>query len=274
MISCSAFNDINYGRFGNQLFQYSLSKVLSIIHNSSFNLVYDGNFVKFFNKKELTASFSNTPNFSKYDYVEQDAFEFDPKILECTDINLIGFFQNLDYFSEYKKILVKELYPNQEYLNKAQEYISRFSSTDESVCMHIRRTDYTVLQHKHGFLNAEYYTNILDNLEYNKVFVISDDINLVQQEFDKIGYNQDLIFVNELDAVLDFCIMYLCRLNIVPNSTFSWWPAYLSDTGNKKVYIIDKWINESNTSQEKINLYPEHWIKVSQSEHKWKRLFV
>ena len=86
--------------------------------------------------------------------------------------------------------------------------------------------------------------------------------------------NQDLIFVKELDAVLDFCIMYLCGLNIIPNSTFSWWSAYLSDNDYKKVYIIDKWINESNTTQQKINLYPEHWIKVSQAEHKWKRLFL
>lgn len=273
MISCSAFNDMNYGRFGNQLFQYSLSKVLSIIHNNSFSLIYDNNFTKFFNRKELTASFTNKPNFSQYNYIEQDAFGFDPKILEYEDINLIGFFQNLDYFCKYKKTLVKELYPNQEYLNKAQEYIERFSSIDKSVCMHIRRTDYTVLQHKHGFLSAEYYLNILNNLDYNKVFVISDDINLVQKEFDKIGNNQDLIFVKELDAVLDFCIMYLCGLNIIPNSTFSWWSAYLSDSDYKKVYIIDKWINESNTTQQKINLYPEHWIKVSQAEHKWKRLF-
>ena len=273
MISCSAFNDINYGRFGNQLFQYSLSKALSVIHNKPFNLVYDNNFVQFFDKKRLTASFNNQSKFSKNNYVEKDAFEFDPTILECKDINLIGFFQNLDYFSAHKEILRKELYPNKNYLDRAQKYIERFSNVNKSVCIHIRRTDYTVLQHKHDFLNAEYYTNILDNIEYDKVFVISDDINLVQKEFDKFGNNQDLIFVKELDAVLDFCIMYLCGLNIIPNSTFSWWPAYLSDNGYKKVYIIDKWINESNTTQQTINLYPEHWIKVSQAEHKWKRLF-
>ena len=120
MISCSIFNHIDYGRFGNQLFQYSLCKALSILHNCDFHLNPSKHFLKFFNTKNL--SYKKLYENSTHKYIEKDPFEFDKDILKYNNIDLCGFFQNLNYYKIFLNEIRLELQPNNKILKESNEY--------------------------------------------------------------------------------------------------------------------------------------------------------
>lgn len=275
MISCSCLGHRDYGRFGNQLFQYSLSKILSHIHDTTFHLNPDNHFLKFFDQKNLTYKKLVKP--SKNQYVEKNSFYFDDKIFDYQDIDLIGFFQNINYYIKYLDVIKQEFKPNLTILNQSYEYMQRYTdSIDKSVCFHFRRRDYKVLQNLYGFLDIHYYLNIIKNLDYAKIFIVSDDISLVKSEFKQHKiFNKKIHFVDNLDVYHEFYIIYLCGMCVIANSSFSWWASFLSDNDSKSIYYPDPWMlqNHNGDFLPKINLFPQRWHKISTKDNKWYKLF-
>jgi hypothetical protein len=281
MISIEKFGDINYGRFGNQLFQYSLAKILSLYHNCSFYLNPSESFLSFFDINKLTYNKIQS-SINNYRYIEKDPFIFDSTIFNHKKIDIIGFFQNLDYYTNYLTEIKKELIPNKKQINKAFAYIKdhRSNKNKPITAIHVRRTDYSILKSKHGFLDYEYYKNILIqfNLLDSHIFILSDDIQTVKNEFSDLNLITNVTYVDMLDSCLDFYIMYLCNNQIIANSTFSWWASLLSDADN--VYIPYNWIGNSHAantavSPQDINLYPLHWhkINIQTYNNSWRLLF-
>lgn len=281
MISIKSFCGIDYGRFGNQLFQYSLAKILALYNDCKFYLDPSDHFLKFWNQKHLSYAPLNTIKIKTKPYIEQDPFVFDSHIFNINNIDLIGFFQNLSYYESYLSELNNELILNPHILRQSHTYISDHKKNKSTTCIHVRRTDYVSLQKKHGFLNSNYYRYILQKFDLfnTDIFIISDDINKVKLEFsDMFPDSCNVIFVNTLDDIQDFCIMYLCDHKIISNSTFSWWPSFLSKSPN--VYAPFPWIMDSISANTKlspvhINLYPNSWNKINYSDDnsKWKLLF-
>lgn len=286
MITIKNFGHIDYGRFGNQVFQYALGKILSLYHGCDFYVNPSDYFLKFFNKKNLTYK-NLKKNINQYSYIEKDPFVFDENIFTIKNIDILGFFQNLSYYKNYLSELYKEFVPNQVILNNTYDYIKNKTNhklnIDKSVCIHVRRTDYLQLQGAYGFLDSLYYNQILldHNLTDHTIFVISDDITRTNQEFYEVFKQYDVHYVNELDAHHDFYIMYLSRVNILANSTYSWWASLLSDfnKNNKQVYAPYPWINHAECAKTqvppmKINLYPDSWYRINYTIKKWDKLFI
>ena len=70
-----------------------------------------------------------------------------------------------------------------------------------------------------------------------------------------------MTFVEGHSEVEDLWLMSLCKHNIIANSSFSWWGAWLNNNPNKKVIAPKKWFGDHvnlNTS----DLLPESWIKI------------
>ncbi len=283
MITIENFGHKDHGRFGNQLFQYSLAKILATYNNCNFYLNPSNHFLNFFDTTSLTFNYLAQKNKTKL-YRESDPYGFDPEIFNKTNIDLLGFFQNLSYYRNFLDVLNREILPNINLINKTLEYLKHKTkytlNLDESICIHIRRTDYTVLQNTYGFLNIEYYLNIIKNYinQYKHIFIISDDIHKVKNELcgDLLGGN--VYLVDDLDIYHDFYIMYLSRINLIANSTFSWWAALLSSLRySKKIYAPYPWLNASHVPQsycESIDLYPGSWYKISTNILKWDKLFI
>jgi hypothetical protein len=283
MITIENFGHRDYGRLGNQLFQYSLAKILATYNNCNFYLNPSNHFLNFFDANSLTYS-SITKKLNTQEHKESDPYGFQPEIFHKTDINLLGFFQNLSYYRNFLDILNQEILPNINLVNKTLKYLKQKTKytldLDESICIHIRRTDYTVLQRTYGFLNIEYYLDIIKNYinKYKHIFIISDDIQKVKNELcgDLLGSN--VYLMDDLDVYHDFYIMYLSRINLIANSTFSWWAALLSSLRySKKIYAPYPWLNSNYVSQsycESIDLYPSSWYKINTNTFKWNKLFI
>lgn len=274
MITVKNFGKRIYGRFGNEMFQYSLAKILSQLHNCEFYLNPTSSFLNFFDSEKLSYKPCNE-SYKTDSYIEKDPFGFDANLFNLLNIDLMGFFQNLLYYNFYLDIIYDEFKPNAQILNNSYNYMkhkNKYSKNiDKNICMHIRRTDYTVLQQLYGFLDVNYYYNIINAINYNHIFIISDDIKYVEKEFQVLfGNRKNVTYVKELDMYHDFYIMYLSGINIIANSTFSWWASFLSDRNQSKtIFAPSQWIS----NRMPVNLYPPNWTIVDSTRYRWLRLF-
>ena len=164
-----------------------------------------------------------------------------------------GWFQNEKYFRNIRKELLREFVPRNK-IKIERELISVVRER-ESVAIHIRRGDYVRLNET---LSLSYYSKAIDFIKkfYKKpVFLFfSDDLKWVKQNMKIDGR---CVFVNEDRALQDFeelFIMSRCKSNIIANSTFSWWAAWLNPN-KEKIVIAPK-------SEWAELLVPEGWFLI------------
>ena len=108
-------------------------------------------------------------------------------------------------------------------------------------------------------MDIEYYQNSVNIVGEDKHYLIfSDDVNWCQDNFNFI--KNKTIITNNLDYQ-DLYLMSLCKNNIIANSSFSWWGAWLNNNKDKKVIAPSKWFGEkANLNQN--DIIPKEWIKI------------
>ena len=177
--------------------------------------------------------------------------------------NYDGFFQCEKFFKHNRNLILDLYEPNdiiKEYIiNKYSEIIKL-----ETCAIHVRRGDYLKLQNVHVVQNLEYFNSAIDKIgKVDKYIVFSDDIEWCKNNF--IG--EDFIFISEDKDYIELFLMSMCSHQIISNSSFSWWGAWLNKNENKKVIGPLKWFNENSewlkTIKTNVNdIIPENWIKL------------
>ncbi|MDE7165775.1 MAG: alpha-1,2-fucosyltransferase, partial [Bacteroidaceae bacterium] len=74
---------------------------------------------------------------------------------------------------------------------------------------------------------------------------------------------EDAVFVNwnrGEDSWQDMMLMSHCHHNIICNSTFSWWAAWLNGHEGKLVFCPDRWYADDSGG---VSLCPEEWVRIS-----------
>lgn len=268
------------GGLGNQLFQYALGRHLSIINNtelfldvSMYNILRPYKFEldryniigKIIKCKRLSTlnDTKSYPLFSDIKIIKERGFEYNEGLLKKGgDIYLKGYWQSEKYFNNIREIILTDISLKPEIEKLAQECnIQR----NKSVGVHIRRGDYTKKKSLtiHGLIEVSYYKEAVNiiNKKIGKCtyYIFSDDIRWVKKY---MNIFPDAIFIvnkNRIPAV-DLWLMSVCEHNIIANSTFSWWGAWLNKNPDKIVICPSKWFTD-----EKINiadLIPNKWIKI------------
>lgn len=203
--------------------------------------------------KENRLIFTEIPEY-EFSYIEG---------LETIDnAYLRGYWQNSCYFQKHKDLLrckfsFKEM-EKSDYLN--YQSFNRIQNVN-SVGVHIRRGDY-LCSTKHICLGMKYYQRaikiIRSKIDNPIFFIFSDDKEFATHHFT----GEDIIIVscnNGMDSFRDMQLMSLCKHNIIANSTFSWWAAWLNNNPDKVVIIPDKWfVQPKNIS----GLLLSDWIKL------------
>jgi len=126
----------------------------------------------------------------------------------------------------------------------------------ETVSLHIRRGDYLRTQDHHPVCSLDYYMDALSKFrdkEY-KFIVFSDDVDWCRNNF-----NEDFIFTEGNTDYEDMWLMSLCDHNIIANSSFSWWGAWLNDNPNKRVIAPKKWFGPSYSNWKLDDLFCNDW---------------
>jgi hypothetical protein len=255
------------GRLGNQMFQYAALKAVSLKTGfdcflpNNIKIKQDGVF-DFTNNKwieyklDLLDCFEiNCPLLDinlPLGYQEQ-SFNFDSNIFNVSDnVSIEGYFQSYKYFLEYDNEIKKEFTFKQEILTKSSKTISSYINP---VSIHVRRGDY-VKHPDYWTITPEYIQESLNHFNDDEYtfLIFSDDISWCKQVFP-----EGVIFIEGNNAFEDLCLMSLCNHNIISNSSFSWWGAYLNNNPNKKTIAPSKWFTNPKSLTD---LYPFKWINI------------
>lgn len=134
------------------------------------------------------------------------------------------------------------------------DYLKEITNTN-SVAIHIRRGDYLKQKHR-GTCSLDYYRNAVSYLEDRvkepKFFVFSDDIKWAKEKFT----DYEVIDRRNRPDYEDMHLMSLCNHNIISNSTFSWWAAWLNTNPDKYVIAPDPWFDHRD-----LKIVPDRWSK-------------
>lgn len=264
-----------HGRLGNQLFQYavcySIAKKLGvdfvIPKENIENIKKDGcyNFsdnswipysFRMYDCFNITAPQKNnivTENIFKEPY-----FQYTEQINSVKDNTSIeGYFQSEKYFVNHKEEILNEFKFKPEILKTAQNFISDFKSK-EIIAVHIRRGD-AVVNPTFPLMGVDYFQKAIDHFsdkEYN-FLIISDDIEWCKNIFSE---GDNVRFSKGVDDFVDLCLMSLANHNIISNSSFSWWGAYLNTNPSKKVIAPNNWFKDKSVNTS--DLIPKDWIII------------
>lgn len=194
---------------------------------------------------------------------------YEPAVVKAPkNTYLVGYWQNEKYFSEIREILLKNLQPAKPLTKYSQGILKRIENTKTTIAVHIRRGDYIANVHAnkfHGLTPLEYYskaTSFFKKRFPDALFVVvSDDITWCRKN---LTFGSETIFVepqrNRKDYE-DLVIMSRCTHNIIANSSFSWWGAWLN-TNPKKIVIAPKvWFLEKKANKE-TEIVPNSWKRL------------
>ena len=279
------FNNIGYmGRLGNQMFQFAATLATAERKNLPARFPMDNcSIVQStgpFNSSTGTnigvkCDLLNCFNIDKqyfvpaqsiitsYVYNERD-FKYNNEILGIPDnCTLHGYFQSEKYFIDYRDLILSQFDFKQSYKESAIKYIDNIRESNEGydiTSVHVRRGDYLTSSEHHPPCSMEYYnTSTADILKYNKnkFIVFSDDPDWCRSTFT----GNDYIISDLNNSYIELCAMSLCDNNIIANSSFSWWGAWLNNNINKRVIAPSRWFGPA-LIKDTSDVYCKDWLII------------
>lgn len=266
------------GGLGNQMFQYAAARALSLEKNQvlrlnvkafeNYSLHKYGLFHfklkhKHYKKpSRLKNKFINIFK-NKIKFIEQE-FNYNPNLqnIEGNPIELEGYFQCEKYFIKYENQIRADFEIISPLKQKTKDTID-FMKSVNSVSIHIRRGDY-LFHEMHNTDKEKYYMQAMKMVESqitNPVyFLFSDDMDWVKSNFKSVFETYYIDFNDANTNYEDLKLMSTCQHNIIANSSFSWWGAWLNTNPNKMVIAPQKWFKENTFNYE--DVIPQNWIKL------------
>lgn len=265
----------NYGRFGNQLFQFA--SLIGIGDKLNYDVVFpkrnlspittsttreNKNFVAYF---EINECFDVDQSFFTDDIVihnniEERFFHFDENLFNIKDnTNIKGYLQSEKYFKHCSDKIKNILKFKESVLTSAKSFLPKTDKT--LVSIHVRRTDAAVPNPYHPLTGLDFFNPAIDhfNKDEHHFVVCSDDYEWCKNVW---GNDENFTVINSNSPYIDLCIMSLCDHHIISNSSFSWWSSYLSKNENKKIIAPINWLGPAYSSYILDDLYTENMIKL------------
>lgn len=279
------------GGLGNQMFQWAFGRALE--KKTGIKTIFDMSFFKKryarpyeLNVFNLNAQFVedfwlklklkilwrfrkklNGKKFLGLTLYSEPHFEFDKNIFKIEPNTYIeGFFQSEKYFQDIENELRADFQFKNLPDEENQKLIEKISATN-SISLHIRRGDYVKkkrYQNLYAACSLDYYKRgveyISERYPNPTLFIFSDDINWVKENLN-LPYGSIYVSHNTgSKSYEDMRLMSLCKHNIIANSSFSWWGAWLNNNKEKIVIAPQKWFNDEKITQ--TDVIPQSWVKL------------
>ncbi|MEE9170605.1 MAG: alpha-1,2-fucosyltransferase [bacterium] len=284
------------GGLGNQLFQYAVGRHLAELRSTELKIDLSGfeiyklheyslgafNIRQNFASKEEAASltvpkdagaggvlgkvFGKKAKRAKTHIREKKLFSFDRKVLNLPDrVYLDGYWQCEKYFVAIAEIIRREVIVKSPQTGKDKEVAEMIASC-ESVSLHVRRGDYVSnpkTNRLHGTCSVDYYhrcvehvAQMVKNLHF---FVFTDDPEWARENM-KLPHATTVVAHNDASRNYeDLRLMSQCRHNIIANSSFSWWGAWLNPNEDKMVLAPRRWL--AMKGRDCKDIIPGQWVK-------------
>lgn len=237
--------------FDNLYLEASQSDIKSLIHISFRNTI----------KKKL--------GFYESKIYQETSFNFHPDALSIkSPVYLKGYFQSYKYLLRSEKF-IKDIFSFPlEKLDDLDKKLLLTIKSSTNISDHIRRGDYIsdkLTQQFHGNCGLDYYMDAISLLssrtkDFTLIF-FSDDTKWVKDHFDNLIYPKIFIDNNKNEnSWKDMFLMSSCNHNIIANSSFSWWAAWLN--GNVDKIVIAPKNRYAAVENDTNYLIPPQWIRL------------
>ncbi len=172
---------------------------------------------------------------------------------------LIGDWQYLGYIDKYPEDIRKMFTYKEEFSAGAKQMLQTIESAPCSVAVHARRGDIAQMG---GALGEEYFLEAIELMaqkvapETLTFFCFSEDTDWLRNALSDLENQYTFIYMDypsEEKGLEDFELMRRCKHQIIANSTYSWWAAYLNDNPYKKVIY---------PYSDRENYWPDEWIPI------------
>ena len=185
---------------------------------------------------------------------------------------ILGWVSNYSYFNDYRSDLLNLFRLKQPFSSQANLYLDKIKSTN-SVSLHIRRGDFITLESFFRVISIDFYKKAIAKISKLQqdltFFVFSNDLEWSRRNLNFISnvVFVDLNFNKDYNGKADmeeFELMKYTKHNIIANSSFSWWSAYLNENNEKTVILPKVWFND-RFYQNSYNKYPlcmPNWISI------------
>ena len=263
------------GGLGNQLFQYAFGRWLSAQQGRPLTLnTYRLSILK---SNETPRAFALRDMKLNAEVINEDRlvgksryldhalkkFPFSSYCFEENNLlgnNFWGHWLNMKYANEVRSELLQEI-----------NFVGKISTSDLNIfeevatkkilSIHIRRGDYVSnpkAHALHGSLDENYYKRAMikanELTNFDDVWCFTDDRKWCESKMGNIKF----ITLDNTNPFLDLILMSKCHGNIISNSTFSWWAAWLNPLQDKLVIMPNRWYRQ----QKNPDIYPDSWIKM------------
>ena len=198
---------------------------------------------------------------------ERFSYQYDKEIELIHDNRYLeGYWQNEQYFKDIEELIRSEFTLKDPVSAPNQMLLQIVENDDNSVSIHIRRGDYVTNAHTsqyHGTCSPEYYYAAMKKIQRTipspHYYIFSDDISWVKENLSIPG--PVTFFEGRGDRDYEeLMLMKCCRYNIIANSSFSWWGAWLNDNPAKMVIAPLRWLNDPNINTS--DAVPGTWIRI------------
>jgi hypothetical protein len=268
------------GGLGNQMFQYAFGRRLSMLNNTSLllDLSWFDDMGKDTPRKYVLDSFNieakiatqaevrklkrNETQLHNILYrirkrflpyqlgssIVEQAPLFDRSVLDYSgDYYFDGYWADFRYFEDISEIIFSDFTFQENYHAERQDMFETIRSTN-SVSLHIRRGDYASsasVQKYHGLLPLNYFESSMSQIAAlvgdPHIFLFSDDLEWVKKNL-SVPFPHTFVEASPPGSEpIDLKLMSTCKHNIISNSTFSWWAAWLNENPSKVVIAPPQW---------------------------------
>ena len=277
------------GGLGNQMFQYALYKKFELMNKEVFLDITAYETHKKHNGFEIVRIFNISPKFAAQDQINLLAstnktlfqkvlrnvyrkpshytelqLAFTDSLFNKESVYLDGYWQTEKYFEDIKEIIRDDFTYKGDLGAESEQILSQILKTN-SVSLHIRRGDYIKKAKARkiygNIATLKYYEKAVDLIRSKEdspiFYIFSDDIDWVKENLPI----EESVFVNcnkKEESFKDMILMSKCKHNIIANSSFSWWGAWLNQYSKKIIICPNKWLNTQTTP----DIYCDGWIKV------------
>jgi hypothetical protein len=280
------------GGLGNQMFQYALGRKLALQNSDVLKLDVTGldrahevgdvyrPFVlgELSIQKEIASedeirklkyshgAFSKCWRWFSFKILRHMHVGWEPEILKKTgDMYLDGFWQSPKYFEDIRDVLLKDFSLKKPFSEIGRAYADKIQNST-AVAVHVRRGDYVEnpkVRSAYGECSQEYYKKAVDQVSSQVIdpmfFVFSDDVEWVKNNLD-LGESTEYVSREGMSDAEAMMLMSMCKHNIIANSTFGWWGAWLNTNPEKMVIAPKPWFNENG--KQFLHLIPHSWIRI------------
>lgn len=167
------------------------------------------------------------------------------------NITIEGYFQSEKYFNNCRKEII-------------DAFQIPYKKLDGYVSIHVRRGDYLKYPDKHPVITYEYISESVKYFiekGYKDFVVCSDDLPWCRANLKPLElFGASFSYSHNHEPIADLALMSCCEHNIIANSSFSWWSAWLNQNPEKIVIAPKVWFGPGNSHLSTKDLIPESWI--------------